>query len=545
MSKFNDFDLILAEFNKTAERFFLSDIRDFAQENQEVVIKTYGLLLKNKKLNIQLKYLVLKSIGQLKYSEFIPVVKDQLYREDKVRIIIEAVNSLIAMNNLPAFKVVVDFLLKNKNAEYREVLEKNLRTVFSKNQLLYHFDIFYRKRGDVNGIEKSSEYLIEHLPEDYIKDLLPALSSKYYTIRLELLRILKHRPNPIYYSNIYLYFKENIRSMDEELFLALSEALTINASLSKARIRIYQQLKEHVPKLSGNRKILFCIALLKLNTRELIHFISGVYPKLNFDLKMLVLNNFKPEDYIDYMEFVRELVVLEHNETLLDRIIEILVKANDFRYLFEILDAEAGVRKSKILNMILEHVDREPGEIDEYIHKYVTPTQDNAILHLALGFLLKHMADKYYQLIKSIFFSGASYDAKILIIRNVNKFSGYSQKEFMETVFQDLTVIRPFKKDFLFSLLGVLNEKLFDQELEEKILNRILVMMEEAHFDEIVNFIYFFDRYEINNERDSQLIIDELRLIQNTLLKSPDENNMVKMIHGLTRQIEKKMVLKK
>ena len=224
---------------------------------------------------------------------------------------------------------------------------------------------------------------------------------------------------------------------------------------------------------------------------------------------------------------------------------EILIQAEDYQYIFEILDAESGVRKSKVLNLILDHVDQEPEKIDQYLEKYVTPSQENAILYLALEFLVKHMADKYYDLIKSIFFSGVAHDVKVLIIRNIDKFNGFSQKQFMEKVFEDLSVIRSFKKDFLFSLLGVLNKKLFEEDLEEKILHRILVMMEEAHFDEIVNFIYFFDRYEINNLRDSQLIIDELRLIQNTLLKSTDENNLVKMIHVLTRQIEKKMMFKR
>lgn len=90
-----------------------------------------------------------------------------------------------------------------------------------------------------------------------------------------------------------------------------------------------------------------------------------------------------------------------------------------------------------------------------------------------------------------------------------------------------------------------MNEKIFDEELEQKVLNRILVMLEEAHFDDIINFIYFFDKYNINNVQDSRLIIDELRLIQNTLLKSSNDSDLVRMIHTLIRSIEKKMILKK
>jgi hypothetical protein len=545
MSKYDEFELLLTDFNKVEERLFLKDIRDFAQDNQEVVIRTYARVLKTRKLNIQLKYLILKSIGELKYKEFTPIAKEALYNEDKVRVIIEAVNALLAIADLPAFKVVAEYTLHSKDKDYRETLEKIIRTVYSKNQLLYHFDLFYRRRGQVSNLEKSSEYLINHLPEEHIKDILPALSSRHYNIRYELLRILKHRPNPIYYSNLYFYFKEHYQSLDDDFFLMLCETLIINAYHSKARSKIYRNLKEHVNLLQGHKKTLFCITLMKLNTAELIHFVSSVYPNLNYQNKMLVLANLDPPEKNHYIHFVRELVKIEHNESLLARVIQILVDSHDFQYLFSSLNGESGVRKVKILNMILEEVEREPVDISDYIRPYIAATQANNILYLALEYQLKHSATKDFELIQKVFFSGVTADIKTLIIRNVKNFEKTKQKKFMEAIFKDLTVIRSLKKDFLFSLLGVLNEKVFDPELEEKILNRVLIMLEEAHFEEIVNFIYFFERYDVNSYKEGQLIIEELRLIQNTLLKSSNDNELVKMLHVLVRKIEKSMVIKK
>jgi hypothetical protein len=545
MSKYDEFELLLTDFNKVEERLFLNDIREFALENPEVVTKTYTRILKSKKLNIQLKYLVLKSIGELKYKEFIPLTKDALYNEDKVRVIIEAVNALLAIGDLPAFKVVVDYINHHKDADYRETLEKIIRTVFSKNQLLYHYDLFYRKRAQVTALEKSSEYLINHLPDEYIKDILPALSSRHYNIRFELLRILKHRPNPIYYPNLYHYFKEHYQTVDESFFLILCETLIINAYHSKARSKIYQKLKEHVAFLHGHKKTLFCITLMKLNTSELIHFVASIYSDLNFQNKMLVLDNFNPPEQSHYIGFVRDLVKNEHNEVLLARIIKLLVTSHDFQYLFTTLDKESGVRKIKILNMILEEVALESIDISDYIRPYIIPIQANKVLHLALEYQLKHAANIDFDLILGIFLSGVTADIKTLIIRNVKKFERANQRKIMEAIFKDMTVVRALKKDFLFSLLGVLNDKVFDEELEEKILNRVLVMMEEAHFEEIVNFVYFFERYEINNYKDGQLIIDEMRLIQNTLLKSSNDNELVKILHVLVRKIEKTMMIKK
>ena len=542
MSVYDDFDRILANFNRVEERVFLGEIQDFAEQNPEVVNKTFALLLKNQGLNIQLKYLVLKSIGQLKNPDMVPILKEAMKNEDKVQLMAEAVNSLAAIGTLHAYKVIVDFLLKHKESEGAEKIEHTLRTFFIRNQMAYHFDIFYRDRGDVNNIEKSCDFLIKHLPDEYIKDILSAVGSKYAKIRFEMLRLLKNRPNSIYYSTIYNVFKENLHTAEEELFLLMSEALIINASLSIAKQKIFQKLKVHLGQLKGEKLYIFCIVLLKLSAREIIPYIVKIYPRLGFDRKMLLFEYLNPGDYVYFINFVRGLLDTENNQHILAKIVDIFIQARDFKFLFETLDREKGLRKQKLLELILEH---DPEGIDNHLQKYLDPSQDNEILYSTLGYLLRHAADTYFEPIKSIFFSGVAHKVKILILRSVNKFDPLNQKFFMESIFKDLVVIRDFRKDFLFSLLGVMNDKVFEEELEEKVLGLVLVLLEEASESEIINFIYFFDKYEIKSRKDSELISDELRLIQNTLLKSSSDQNLVRMIHVLIKNIERKMTLKK
>jgi hypothetical protein len=542
ITTFDDFDQVLSNFNRREERLFLGDIREFAKKQPEVVIKTFALLLKNQELNIQLKFLILKSIGELKYEEFVPVVKEALKQENKVQLVSAAVNSLTAIHSLPAYKVAADFLLNHQDTEFAEKVEQSLKALFNQNQLAYHFDVFYRSRGSVRNLEKSSQFLSQHLPDDYVKDLLSAATSRFPGIRSGALRILKNRPNPIYYPTLYCFFKENMQTAEDDLFLLMSETLVINASLSNARMKIFQELKAHLDQLTGDKRDVFCIALLTLNTREMMPHIMEIYPGLNFDRKMLLMENLKPKDYKGYMKFARELLDNENNQTILAKVVKLLIQANDFNYLFNALDREKGVRKQKLLEMLLGH---DPPGIAPYLQKYITPSQVNQILLPSLTYLLKHAADKYFELIKIIFFSGVSPEIKIQILRNTDKFQPHHQKLFLEAIFQDLAVIRDFRKDFLFSLLGTLNRKVLDQEAEEKILSRILVLMEETPKTEIVNFIYFFDRYEIDRLQDSILIISELQLIRNTLLKSGNEQDLVRMIHELIKNIEHKMTLKK
>jgi hypothetical protein len=541
MNVFDDFDLLLSNFNRREEPLFLRDIREYAETNRKVVLKTFSLLLKTRDLNIQLKYLLLKSAGELKYEELVPILKESLFIEKKVQIIKEAVNSLTAIGTFSAYRVVVDFLIKHRTEEYADKVERSLRDLFIKNPLAFHFDVFYRNRGGVTGIQKSSEFLIRNLPDEFLPELLTAINSRYHKIKYEILRVLKNRPTPIFFATIYNSFRDCFESCDNELFLIHIEAMVANASVSKARTKIFEKLKSFVPQLEGDRKIVFCIALLKMNNKELIHYISAIYPQLNYERKVMVYDNLNPDDYIYYMEFVREQLVQEPNEALLARNVQILVKANEYQLLFDTVDAEKGLRKTKLLDMIL---DNQPRDIHGYIQRYVTPSQNNRILRICLEYLVRRAADTYYELISEIFFSGVAPEIKTYIIRNVGKWDDYHQKHFMEAVFKDLKVVAPFKKDYLLAMLGVLNNKIFDEELEEKILNRILVMMEEATLEEIVNFIYFFDKYKINSDHERELIINELRLIQNTLLKSSNEQNLVRMIHVLIKDIEKRAHLK-
>jgi hypothetical protein len=156
MNIFDDFDLILAHFNKKEEPLFLRDIKEFAEKNKEVVIQSFSTLLKNKSLNIQLKYLILKSIGELKYIEFVPLVKDTLHLETRIQIIHEAVSSLTAIGTFSCYKVIVDFLIKHKKAEFAEKV-RNGTFKFSLNRMGPNGT----KNSEKNGKEVQIDLLLD------------------------------------------------------------------------------------------------------------------------------------------------------------------------------------------------------------------------------------------------------------------------------------------------------------------------------------------------------------------------------------------------
>ncbi|MCX6581427.1 MAG: hypothetical protein NT166_14735 [Candidatus Aminicenantes bacterium] len=550
MGTTEDFSLLLSDFNKVQEGVFLDNINNFAGNNKDAVIKTFSLLLKSENVNIQLKYLVLKSMGELKYREFIPMIRQLLDRGDKVRIIQAAIDCLVRINTMEAYKTVALFLRENPGTDFKMQVEDGLKELLNKNRLLYHFDVFYRDRGgggggDIKGVEKSGEFLVKHLPEIYVKDILPALSSKFYDIRYGALQILENRPNPLYYMPIYNHFKAHAQSTsasaDEKFFLVLSRALVTNAALSKLSGQIFLTLKERLQELEGNKRLIFAIMLLKLDTPAMIAEIIEIYPRLDYIGKRQVFQNLDRRDTGCYLDFLRRLLKEETNDDLSARIMEILISAQDFEYIFQVIKDEPVRRKEMLLEILLQY---DPPDLQEHLKECIQSSHGDRSLHLSLEYLLRHAADDYFAFIKSIFFSGVPNGIKTLIIRNIAKFSSYNRKVFMESVFKDIKVIDHFKKDFLFSLLGLLNEKKLDKEFEDMLLNRVLVMMEESRIEDIIHFIYFFDRYEVSNIKDLGLIIEELRLLQDMILKSGRKDDLVRSIHVLIKSIEKRARLK-
>ena len=523
------------------ERTFLDNINYFAKKNKGAAIKIYGKLLKEKDINSQLKYLVLKSMGDLKYNEFVPMVKQLLNRGDKIQIIYAAIDSLVRINSIEAYKIIALYSQEKPGSDFKIPVEEGLNELFRKNRLFYHFDVFYRDRGDVKGVEKSGEFLANNLPDIYVKDILTCLSSKFYNIRCETLKILKLRPNSLYYIPIFNHFKSHALSVDDKFFLLLSETLVINARHSKLSSQIFQSLKEYLKKLDGNKRLIFSIMLLKLNTPEMISEIIEIYPKLDYEGKRLVLENLKLDNHHYYIDFIRRLLTEETSNDLPEKIMGILIYAQDFDYIFQVIKEERVRRKEILLEILLQF---EPLDLDVYVKDFVHPSQEDRILYLSLEYILRHTADDYFGIIKSIFFSGVPHDIKTLIIRNLGNFSPDNRKAFIESVFKDIKVINYFKKDFLHALLELLNEKKFDRDSENLLLNHVLIMMEESGIAEITDFIYFFDNYEVNNRKDLGLIIAELRLLQNMILKSGHKDDLVRSIHILIRNIEKRSNLK-
>jgi len=524
---------IIKDYKLLEENIFIGRISDIALENKNLVISKLQAILDDDKTGIHLKYLIIKLTGILKYQKFIPILTKLLVKEDKDRMIGEILNSLSNIINIESYKTVTAFFSEPKNKIHLPKFNTYLKVFYGKSPLIYHFDVFYRERGDVNNIDISSKYLITHLEQTYVKNILPAIFSKYDNISLEALKILEKRPGTLFYKNIDELFKSRYKQCSQIYFRQMTRALLENSIISPHKKKLYIKLKNYLNELQGDKKSYFIMLLLKLDTKKILSQAVSIYNQLPIEDKLSFLNNLEPALYPIYGNFIRDLLIKEVNEDILIKVISIIMLNKEFDFLFEIAEKQRGVKREYFISMIIE---TGTGGLSHYMKSFLSLSESNTIIIFAIGYIMNDSPDTYYNEIANLLLSGVALEIKQRVLRNIKKFNDENTVKIINSILENKTVLKKLEKDFLLLIIVLQERELFDGKLLEFILNKVLLMMEEAEPEQIVNFIYFFDSFEVKNNAHKKLIIDELKMIQNTLLKSSKNDNLVNMIYKLIKK---------
>ncbi len=478
--------------------------------------------------------MLLKIVGVLKFQSFIPLLSHLLNKEDKVRIISEILNSVTNIISIESYKLLVTFFSNPKNKNYLPKFNGYLKMFYAKSPLIYHFDLFYRDRGDVKNIELSTNYLINNLDETYVKDLLPAIYSKYKTISFEALRLFEKKPGSLFYNSINDLFLTKYEE-DNLYYKQLVKTLFNNVLVSPHKKKISVKLKDQLKILSHKRKNYFIVFLLKLDTETIINKALTIYKELEIDEKILFFNNLDANKYMFYTEFIKNKFIEEVNDKILLRIIFIFMINNEYEFVFHTTMKQKGARREKLLNLIIETGKK---NLSDYFSKFLTLKEDNNILQNVIAYIMNDKPDVYYKDIISILFSGIDLKIKQKIIRSIKFFNTSNVKKVIKNILDQPNVLSFIEKDFLLMLISLQEKNTFDGLLLEQLLNYILKMMEEARQEDIINFIFFFDSFEFTKQEHKTLIIDEFKMIQKTLLRSPENDNLVSMIYKLIPKLD-------
>ncbi len=538
MSK-RELELILTSYNKIEERKFISEISDFAEKGRKYILPAFSEIVESESVSLHLKYLVIKTMGVLKYQEFIPILAVMKRPGEKIRIVLEAVRSLVQYGSVEAYKIIVDFIDASHNDEHREPLESQVKEMVSDTPLIYYYDILYRQKIRIqDDLYKGIDLLAENLEESDIAELSRIFETESTTLSHGLLMVMEQNPSRVYYANIYRYFTKRLKVSAEREFRLILNTLVSCALLFGSRDKIFNNLKKHIPELRGLKRNIYIMTLLRFGKDETVDYITEVYQELPAKHKAAVFDNLQHN--FRGRDFARQQMLLEPEELVVDSIISFLAAAGDTVFLSSIARDKPEDMKVKVLDMVLSV---ENQDVSEDVADFIVPGSNSESVRMVLKYILNRKADKYYDLVKDVWNSDPSADIRSTIVRNCATFNPFNREKVLEMVFDSVSEHRGPDKDLLITVSGIINSGEHDITVVRDYVNRILVMMEQAEAEEIVNYIYFFDTTEIEDADLWDLIKDELRMVQNTLLVEKKEEQMVKMIHYLIKKIDKKLLL--
>ncbi len=529
-------DFVLSEFNKVEELKFINNLKELYYQDKNILINRLKNLLLDEKLNIHLKYLIIRFINDVNEVGYFDTLKELLFREDKIMIINEILQYFVNQNSLKSFKTIKQY--KKTDMARDNILKINgfLNAMYSKNPLIYHFDVLLSQKR-VKKLEVSTNYLISNIKKGELDELVYVLNELDKEYAIEVLKILVHYPDKVYYKFILQYAESNIYSANYDDFKIIAKALINSGMRIKSKNDVFKMLKEILLKLDDKKLIYFAILMLKINTKAMIKTIIKFYGKLTIEEKLLFLDSLDLKEKDSYMNFLKDLVIKENNKDLIKRLIYVFVKNNEINFLFENLSLMSNVKRNQIVSSIIEE-----GIVglDEYMIKILNTDLEDNLLKLIVQYLIKYSPNKYIKKFIELFFSGIGIEIKEIIIKNIPNLNSKNLNEFVKKLNENVECLLNFKKYYLISILKVLKDNKLDENYHNELIRNILILLEESEVDEIVDFIYFFDNYDIKDRKLAKLIIDEFRMIENTLLISSNDNELVRMIYVLIRKIRKK-----
>lgn len=536
-----ELELILTSYNKIEERKFISEISDFAEKGKRHLLPAFKEILGHSSASLHLKYLVIKTIGVLVYPEFLPLLAQYKSRGEKIRIVLEAVRSLVKYDSTEAYRVIVDILKEPHNEEHVDVIEGLVKDMISSNPLLYYYDILYRQKyRAADDLLKGINSLAEGLETSELVDLSGVFETESRGLSRGLLMVMNLKPSQLFYANIYRYFLKRYKAAAEEEFRLICNCMFNCALLFGSRDKIFENLKKYPAELRGVKKTVFSILLLKFGKDISVDQIAESYSNLSVRYKREVFANLQ----YNYRgrDFARQQILLKSEESVMDSILDYLAGAGDVSFLCSsVVDYNEEMRV-KVLDKVLSISDT---DVSDQVADFMKPDSSLESARMVLKYILTRRADEYYDRVEEIWKSDVTPAIRATIIRNCVRFDPLKRENILEIIFNTHLNDKGNRKDLLISVSSIINSGEHDREFIDDIVHRILVLMEQAQADEVVNYIYFFDSTEIEDTELWNLIKDELRMVQNTLLVAHADDQLVRMIHYLIRKIDKNILLQK
>jgi hypothetical protein len=521
---------------------FIDYCKNYYANEPDNIANALRQILRTDNLNLQLKFLLFKLIGDIKIIKLIDLLLDEINTNQNLnqnhKIYIQAFHSLSQIQPMKSYLLIQETISTLHDHYLLKKFDQEIRFLYSIDPVIFHYDVFYRKKFTQKTIRNSTNYLIDHLEDHLIVDLAKRVNENSELLQNEIWFILKHRPQIQLWEFALDSFFKNLYHCTDYTFLLMSDTLLRTAFLNNKSNWLFQSLIALLPTLPETKKQIMLISLIQLNPEEIIYLLDKQYPSFSLDEKLQVFENFKHIQSENIENFILKTLKTENIKIVLEKIIQLLISHQLLGLLLNTLNEFPQNRKIVLLKII---VDLSPAGIDHFFLNMLNNSYSDDEIILAAEYLIHNYADKYFDSFFKIIKNDGRYDIKSIIFKNITAFSKNNiQKLFLEFCNTDTLLTLPVH-EFLTIVEKVTSFIVLESEIEEKIIDKILVLMEEASLDTIKYFLDFFQNYRIKSAKTSLLIVEELRMIQRTLFNTINASDYGRVINSLIQRIQRKV----
>ncbi len=538
MDALTAFHTLLVNRTLFDDEAFLRRLSELSEHGGTALTAEVARLLAVPRLHAHVKYLLLKHAQRHPEALFVPAACRVVEHDPRVRLRSEAMAVLGRVATPAAYRELAryaDGAVEEGRGRAAEILAETL----SANPLLFHYDVFWRPQRGRKNLSASADFLARQLPEEDLIPLLASISPPLREITGAAWQLFAARGSGPLFPSLLKVFLGWQQNLPEAIFLEAARAVVGAAADSGFRAKACATLTRFASELPEPQRLLLQILLLRLDTPALLPGLAGRYDDLPPGTKTLFLECLDPAASEVTGNFAAHQLAGEDDPDRLARLVRLVLSQGEagLEILFRRLSREMALRRGIMLEAAIE---ASPPGIDRFLIPLLSGETDPHILRAALDPLLKSPADDLLPPLEQLLGSGAEAEVKSLIVRRLPRFSLSGQKRLALFLTDRFPMEREVRKDLLISLLEVLNRPGLDEEVFSRLVERVLLMMEDASLDEIVQFVYFFDRLVIPPFANIALIQGELRMMQNTLLQAGDPVGLVGKIHLLLHRLENK-----
>ncbi len=528
------------------QKNYQEDEEQFIKESSAIIAENcqqIASLIKESYLqeeNILRRYLLLKAVGRSKCLQLMPFLEEVVLQEKRKRLQQEALQAMLQINPLRAYLIFLR-IKKLSSSDLAQRIDFLVNELL-KNKLVFYFDFFYQQRVKSEAeMNVAVDFLKQNMAPEFLPELLFLLNGTNFFLISYLLRLLAARPLNIATMVIFRFISNNYRSISRELFIQAVDSFVACAEKCEFLEKYPAKIEALLKKMPREEFICFQLQLLKVGYLMPRLDLKKFYSALNSDQKIKFLKNSSLSVIKYVIKEIEQDFQQESDEQFLQlaaqKILEVGKKDSLHSFFIQLNDLN---QKRAALAALLE----KPAEDDiALLEKHFHYQQPVAILEVYIDETVKQGITSFIKPMQRVWCEIDGEQKLQLIIRRFNKLKSPHLEEFIRVIFADRRKLARLTDELLIALIPLFQKETgLPLELQEIVLNQILVLMEEADFEQLINFIHFFDAVVISAESLRLLIVEELRLIQNTILKSRGNDDLIGRLHFLINKIGGKKV---